>query len=111
MGRPDLRLSSTSVLNDQVASDYRVFASSPAHCVVSEFERHADLPGVLVVDEGLLHGMISRERFLEHLRRPFGLELFLKRPVRELLDSWCTQPLVLPASLGIHEAAKEVLAR
>jgi signal transduction histidine kinase/CheY-like chemotaxis protein/HPt (histidine-containing phosphotransfer) domain-containing protein len=111
MGRPAFSLSSTSVLHDLPASGYTVSAATPAHCVVSEFERHAELPGVLVIDDGILHGMISRERFLEHLSRPFGLELFLKRPVRELLDSGCTQPLVLPAGLGIHEAAKEVLAR
>jgi signal transduction histidine kinase/DNA-binding response OmpR family regulator len=104
-------LTSHSTLADLSASDFRVGPYTPAQRIAAEFERHAELPGVLVLDSGALLAMISRERFLEHLSRPFGLELFLKRPVLELLDGPSMQMLVLPATLGIHDAAKEVLAR
>ncbi len=111
MTPPTAHLTSEAVLSDLKTTDFQVTPATAAHHVVAEFERHLDLPGVLVVERGMLCGMISRERFLEHLSRPFGLELFLRRPLQELLDTVAMAPLVLPAALGIYEAAHEVLAR
>jgi signal transduction histidine kinase/DNA-binding NarL/FixJ family response regulator len=107
----EAHLTSEAVLSDLKTTDFQVSPATAAHYVAAEFERHLDLPGVLVVEQGVLCGMISRERFLEHLSRPFGLELFLKRPLQELLDTVTTAPLVLPAALGVYDAAREALAR
>ncbi|HEV3006127.1 MAG TPA: response regulator, partial [Pirellulales bacterium] len=68
-------------------------------------------PGVIVVDAGRLAGMISREKFLEHLSRPYGLELYMRRPIQSLLDANDVEPLELPGSFGVHEAARIALSR
>ena len=74
-----------------------------------------DLPGVVVVDGpgagGRLLGVLSRATFLEHLGRPFGVEVFLGRPVTVLLGKATDPPLVLSGAATVPEAADAVLAR
>ncbi|HWA97168.1 MAG TPA: response regulator [Pirellulales bacterium] len=104
-------ITAASTLADLTSCTFEVGPATPGQVVAAEFERRPDLAGVLVIDQNVLVGMVSRERFLEHLSRPYGVELFLKRPIHSLLDAVSTHPLVLPLDLGIHEAAREALAR
>ncbi|MCC3417961.1 MAG: ATP-binding protein [Microcoleus sp. PH2017_01_SCD_O_A] len=69
------------------------------------------LPGVILTDRGEFAGMISRRRFLEFLSRPFGRELFLKRPVRALYRFAQTETLIFPSNTLIVDAARKSLLR
>ena len=71
----------------------------------------SDVPGVIVVADGELLGMISRPHLFAQLSRPFGQELFLKRPIRLLLEAEQGEPLVLPSSTPIGDAAYAALRR
>jgi hypothetical protein len=51
-----------------------------------------ELPGVIVATAGRLLGMISRETLLAHLSRPFGQDIYLKRPIRLMLEALAADP-------------------
>ncbi len=104
-------LTSDTTLTHLAAHDFRVSAQTLGHQVAHEFKQQPELPGVLVADGPTLWGMISRQRFLEFLSRPFGLELFMKRPIKTLLDAIDLPPLELEGTLGIHEAVQRALSR
>jgi len=54
-------------------------------------------------------GMISRRRFLEQMSRPYGLELFLFRPLRSLHRFASSEVLMVPRDMLIVEAAHQSL--
>ena len=55
--------------------------------------------------------MISRRRFLEYMSRPYGLELFLKRPIKSLYLLAKTEILFFPKETLIVMAARRSLQR
>jgi signal transduction histidine kinase/CheY-like chemotaxis protein/HPt (histidine-containing phosphotransfer) domain-containing protein len=104
-------LTSDSTLADLPVHNFRVEAQARGKDVAERFDANPELPGVLILMHGALHGMISREKFLEHLSRQHALELYMKRPITVLYEAIHREPLVLPAALDIHEAARIALAR
>ena len=98
-------------LADLPAADFAVSPETPGQRVAHEFQRQPELPGVLVAADGEPLGMISREKFLEHLSRPYGIELYMKRPISVLLEATGIEPLQLHGQTGIHEAARIALGR
>ncbi|MBD3672219.1 MAG: response regulator [Planctomycetaceae bacterium] len=99
------------VLADLPVHRYAVSLETLTGDVVAYLEKHSDAPGVIVEHEGKLVGMIIREQLLEQLSRPFGQELFLRRPVENLLKSVDSSMLALPGSSTINESAQAVLGR
>lgn len=79
--------------------------------VAKAFESNPLLPGVILIDRGKFFGMISRRKFLECLSRPYGIELFLKRPIESLYRFTRTDDLILPANTLIVLAARQSLNR
>lgn len=75
------------------------------------FTDHPTLPGILLIDDGQLMGMISRQRFLTQMSRPYSLELFLERPLSALYPFIQSFPLTLSHNTLIVEAAKQALQR
>ncbi len=75
------------------------------------FEKAMDLPGVVVASEGRLLGLISRQTLLAHLSRPFGQEIYLKRPIRLILEEISEPVLLFEGSLSAAEAAHRALCR
>ncbi|WP_264324699.1 sensor histidine kinase [Romeriopsis navalis] len=75
------------------------------------FDRMPTLPGALLMDNGQLIGMISRQRFGEYLMRPEGANLFLSQPVRVLNSYARTQYLILSPEISILSAAQQALRR
>ena len=91
--------------------EYSVSLDTLTGEVVSYLEKHSEAPGVSVVHEGELIGIIIREQLLEQLSRPFGQELFLRRPIENLMKSVDSALLSLPNSATINEAAQAALGR
>lgn len=114
------RLTLDSTLADLPSHDFQVSASTLGQVVSQAFQTHPELPGVMIISEEQPLGIISRRKFFEWLSRPYGLEIYLKRPMSVL---WSTiqavetqsgiysPPLHLPASCKIHEAVDIALAR
>ena len=70
-----------------------------------------DVPGVVIASGSELLGMISRPMLFAQLSRPFGQDLYLKRPIRLLLEAEKNEPLVLPSDMLVSEAAHTALHR
>lgn len=100
-----------SVLADLPLHDFRVAANHTGQEVIRVLEQHPSLPGVVLQEQGRLLGMISRQRLLEFLIRPRGLELFLPNPLVLLYSYARTSSLVLAAATPILTAAQLALRR
>ena len=59
---------------------------SPGRHIARAFECYPSLPGAIVMDQGQVRAVISRRIFLERLSQPYGIEIFLKRPIASFLS-------------------------
>ncbi|MEG4986307.1 ATP-binding protein [Microcoleus sp. BR0-C5] len=100
-----------STLQQLSLYDFQVEATDWGMRISQMLEANPLLPGVIVTHQGEFAGMISRRRFLEFISRPFGRELFLKRPVRALYRFAQTETLIFPSNTLIVDAARKSLLR
>lgn len=105
----DLRLE--SILRELPLYDFQVELSCPGVALAEIFEKYPLLPGAILIDQGQFVGMISRQRLLEYLLRPHGIELFLNEPLSVLHSYARTEALVLPDTLPVVAAARQALRR
>lgn len=91
--------------------DFQVENDQPGEIVALKLKSEPRLPGVILMEEGCISGMISRQRFLEHLSRPFGRELFLQRSLKTLYQFARTDFLVMSADTTIVAASNRALQR
>jgi two-component system NtrC family sensor kinase len=75
------------------------------------FEANPSVPGIILLQGQAYFGMLSRRRFLEVLSRPYGLELFLKRPITVLYEQCQVPVLKLQGNMSIVMAAQMCLQR
>lgn len=100
-----------STLQSLFVYEFQVDCNQPGEIVAMRLEVEPTLPGVILTNNGKLFGMISRQRFLEYLSRPFGRELFLKRSLKTLYRFARTDVLVIPGNTKIIEATSKALQR
>ena len=105
------KLNPDSTLADLPLHEFRVDPEMRSKHVQEEFDRRGELPGVLVTDESRVLGIISRERFFQELSRPLALDVYMTRPVLVLLEAIKAEPLELPSTFGIQQAATLALRR
>jgi len=70
-----------------------------------------DLPGVILLEEGKLIGVISQSHYYKCVSRAFGREIFQGRSATLMLEETKDLPLVLSADCGIQHAVEECLSR
>jgi two-component system NtrC family sensor kinase len=109
VGPLELRLEST--LQELTLHDFQVESEHLGKELAKAFTENPLLPGVILMEQGKLAGMISRRRFLEHLSRPYGVELFTRRPIKTLYRFAEIDILVFPAHTLIVMAARRSLQR
>ncbi|MFN3152367.1 response regulator [Bremerella sp.] len=105
------KLLSNSTVAELPAYDIAVDASAYTKEVEEIFNANHDLPGILILVEDQLLGVVSREKFLEYMSRLFSRDLYSQRPVRLLFEAINIKPLELTSEIGIHEAARAALSR
>ncbi len=105
----NLKLDST--IRELSLYDFQIESSHLGKEVYQIFQTNPLLPGAILTDRGKFAGMISRRRFLERLSSPYGLELFLKRPLSSLYRFASTDVLILQGDLPIVAAARDSLQR
>jgi two-component system NtrC family sensor kinase len=100
-----------STLQELHLHDRQLEADSPGKEAAKLFDANPVLPGIVLLEQGQLVGMISRRRFLEQMSRPYGLDLFLNRPLRVLYQFVSTEFPVFSSDTLIVVAAREALKR
>jgi signal transduction histidine kinase/CheY-like chemotaxis protein len=106
-----MQLTAHSTIGDLPCQVFEVSPTIPGHLIATVFEEQINLPGILVMDGPRFAGMVSRQKFYEHLGRPYGVALFMRRAIQELLDVLRVEPLILPYTWSIDEAVKIALNR
>lgn len=107
----DAALHLESALQDLHLHQLEVELSQVGWELAQIFEHHPLLPGAVLVDGGQFAGMISRQRLLEFLIRPHGMELFLQKPLWVVLSYARCELLILPGETPILMAAHQALRR
>ena len=74
-------------------------------------EQNHALPGVVVMSRGTIAGMVARNQFFQRLGRPFGVEIYLPRPISAFLESLTTRTISLVGETTIQNAVILCLAR
>jgi diguanylate cyclase (GGDEF)-like protein/putative nucleotidyltransferase with HDIG domain len=91
--------------------DCNVDITSSLQELTTIFKQIPNLPGAVILDGRDCAGMISREKCFETLGRPFGVELYLKRPLSEFVEKNGGDVLILPDKTPIREAVNRALMR
>jgi len=105
------KLLSNSTVAELPAHEDAVPANTHTSKVEEIFSANHDLPGILIMVDDQLVGVVSREKFLEYMSRLFSRDLYSQRPVRLLYEAINIKPLELTSDTGIHEAARAALSR
>lgn len=98
-------------IGDLPLSTYIVSDDTLAEKVVNHLQANMFIPGAIVLQGTRLLGVISRHKMFERLGRRYGVELFLSKPVGELLLEMRTNVFSLKSQLHINTAAKLALSR
>lgn len=106
---PGLTLEST--LQELPLHAYQIEAHCFGKQAVKVFEENLLLPGIILTQQKTLAGMISRRRFLEEMSRPYGLDLFLNRPLQVLYSFTSAELSVFPGDTLVSAATQDVLKR
>jgi len=96
----ELRLAGTIV-------DIQVKTADVEQCFLAD----PTLPGAMISENGRVFAILSRKNLTGAISRPFGRDVFIKRPVSELIKVMDISPLVLPHHTKIAAALKEAMSR
>lgn len=104
-------LNPTSTIAELETYQYQVDADTLGEVVSNDFQQQPNLPGVIIKEEDEVIGVISRRKFLEQMSQPYSLELYLRRPIRVLLEVMETETLRLSHDCRIDQAVRKALNR
>lgn len=104
-------LSLESTLNELSVLNFQVESSYLGKEVARLFHIQPLLPGVVLTVKGEYFGMISRQRFMEHMSRPYGIDIFAHRSIIALYQIARTEILILPGVTLIVMAAQRAVQR
>ncbi len=105
------RITLDSTLEDLVCHAFQINSTTPGRIVAQEFHQNSELPGVIVVDDQELVGMISRANFREQMNNLNRKNLYLNQPIQLLLDVIRIPPLILSENSSILASANQALTR
>ncbi len=98
-------------IGDLPLSNYVVPYDMLAEKVANHLQANILIPGAIVTQGKRLLGVIPRHKMFERLGRRYGVELFLSKPVGDLLLELHSDAFSLKSQLPINTAAKLALSR
>jgi hypothetical protein len=108
-------LTADSTLGDLPLHDLCVSHKTPGRVIAEHFVQDSGLPGILIEDDTGNISLISRRRFHERMSSPYGLEIFLNRPIATFLEmsqrERVIEVLVLPNTEKIDMSVRLGLGR
>ena len=99
------------IIGDLRTYQNSVDISSSVEEVTNTLKQDPDLHGVLLLDGNKCIGTVSRLKIYEVLGRPFGIDLFFKKPIANLFKPIHLSDVILPHTLSIDEAVIKALSR
>ena len=90
---------------------FSVFPSTQTEKVVAELENQAALPGVMIIEDGQLLGVITRLKLFEYLGHCLSVDVLLQKPIIQLKGLIRTHAQPLPGYFRVDEAMQYALSR
>ncbi len=101
----------TATLEGLVLSRVSVSSQDIGFVLRGLFQNHPDLPGVIItLPDGAVSGL-SKQEYFRQMARPFGPEVYNRRPIKLLLDHGVPTLSWMPGSTQVEAAAEEILRR
>ncbi|WP_339376422.1 ATP-binding protein [Calothrix sp. NIES-2098] len=107
----ELNLQLESTLKDLPLWSVYVEVKNPVNDLTTIFKQEPLLPGIILTKNQEYVGMISRQRFFEHMSRPYSLSLFATRPIENLINFLQPEVCVISEETPIVEATQLALQR
>jgi hypothetical protein len=83
----------------------------PTYRLINTFEDQPLLPGIILTDNQQFISMISRQRFFEHMSRPYSSGLFAQRPIINLYNFLQPEVFICDQKMLVVEATQAALER
>ncbi|MDZ8054238.1 MAG: ATP-binding protein [Aulosira sp. ZfuVER01] len=106
-----LNLQLESTLQELPLWSVYVEVKSPVNDLSTLFKQEPLLPGIILTKNREYQGMISRQRFFEHMSRPYSLSLFATRPIENLINFLQPEVCIVSEDITIVEATQIALQR
>jgi len=103
--------SSPKFISDLPSHHYAADTAASVEKVVDALNQSSELPGVLLYKNITFVGALSRWKIFEWLGRPYGVELFFKKPIENLFDSLKMHSEIYASDMTIGEAVEKSLNR
>ena len=104
-------LSLARVIGDLPSYHYEVDSSTLLEKVVAHLKNDPDLPGVILRQGKTFTGALSRWKIFEWLGRPYGIELYFRKPIRKLAEAVRQDREIYPHTMSISQAVQTALQR
>ena len=101
----------SGTLESLTGSEYTLAPDEMIATAVKVLDASPALPGILILDEGRLLGVLSRQQLYETLARPYGVAVYMNRPIKDLFESRGETPYFLRGNVTIDVAVPEALER
>ena len=98
-------------ISDLPGFAFSVTPETLTEVVVAELENQPALPGVMVIENGQLLGVVTRLKLFERLGHCFSIDQLLQKPILQLNSLIRTHAQPVPAYYQIDEALKYALSR
>ena len=90
---------------------FSVSPNTQTEKVVAELENQAALPGVMIIEDGQLLGVITRLKLFEYLGHCLSVDVLLQKPIIQLKGLIRTHAQPLPGYFRVDEAMQYALSR
>ena len=112
MQRPlETTLTTQTVLGELPYWDVSFDIETHGVVVAKLFEENPQVPGVIILKDGVRVAALSQTKFLRTIGRPFGIEIFYGRPLSAFVDASDTPMLALSPDSSIQGAVERCLSR
>lgn len=98
-------------IGDLPMSDYLISQNTLTEEVASYLDANPLVPGAVVMEGNKAKSVIPRNKMFERLGRPYGVELFLRKPILEMEHEVGAEAFLLKSHLSINMAVKLALSR
>ncbi|WP_373270808.1 ATP-binding protein [Nostoc sp. T09] len=107
----ELNLQLESTLQELPLWSVYVEVKSLVNDLTTLFKQEPLLPGIILTKNHKYQGMISRQRFFEHMSRPYSLSLFATRPIENLINFLQPEVCIVSEEMRIVDAIQIALQR
>ncbi|WP_244329401.1 sensor histidine kinase [Tolypothrix sp. PCC 7910] len=107
----ELNLELNSTLKELRLWSVDVEVTRTVNDLTTLFKEEPLLPGIIITRNEKYIGMISRQRFFEHMSRPYSLSLFAARPAEHLVNFLQPEVCIISEDTLIVEANQIALQR